>query len=94
MLRLRRFFLPLILLALAVWLGLYLIGNTSLELRSSSLQEGSLELETKLPRDRCLKVLSREFPFIHFNCEQSSEPASITGSEPLAPNGHDGDLDE
>jgi hypothetical protein len=76
----RRNLFLLALLAALVLLGVWLIRNTSLELHGSSLQDGSLELETNFPGGHCVKVLSRKFPFIFFDCEQKSESeGSVTG---------------
>ena len=69
----------LLIVALGLVLGLVavLLSRTRLEL--AGLEEGRLEVETKLPLLTCHKTLSGTFPFVKVTCEdaesQNTEPA-------------------
>lgn len=64
--------LSLLILAALVGVAFYTLSNTRLELSGSSLQDGSLTVETNLPNAKCRKVLKRSFPFVELECHEKS----------------------
>ena len=68
-----KLFLSLLILVAIISLASYMLANTSLELKGSGLENGSLRVETVLPNATCQKVLKRQFPFVKIACSEKAE---------------------
>ena len=71
--RLRRILLGVVLALALLGLAVYLFGNTRLNVQGSSLDDGSLSLETQFPSATCRKILTFDFPFVKLECEKTPE---------------------
>lgn len=76
-----KFLLSLLALLLTVSLAVYLLANTRLELKGSGLEDGSLSIETNLPNATCQKVLKPQFPFVTFDCSETSDKQRVEEAE-------------
>ena len=54
-------------------LAAVLLSQTRLTVQGSTVDDGSITLDTALPNAKCKKVLQTDFPFVTFACEQKSE---------------------
>ena len=70
--RLRRILLGVVLTLALLSLAIYLFSNTRLQVQGSSLDEGSLSLETQFPNATCRKIFTLNFPFIKLKCDVQS----------------------
>ena len=55
-------------------LATILLSQTRFSVHGSTLENGSVTLETTLPNASCKKVLQSNFPFITFVCAQKASP--------------------
>ena len=84
--RLRLILLLGFVLALVLGLGIYLLGQTSLDLSTS--QDGSVAVETNFPNADCTKTLHKDIPFVSFTCDEhpvNEAPFKAPSSDSLDP---------
>lgn len=63
-------------LALLAALAAWILGNTRFELATARGEGGALTVETELPAATCRKVLTAEFPWVRFECDERSGGAA------------------